>query len=371
MKEESISLISEIKRFITECTKKEAESEEGFGRLALELFRYQYEHNIFYKKYCQSQRKTPLTVQTWKEIPPMPVQGFKELTLSCEPAEEAEAVFTTSGTTNPDAKGKNFHPDLSVWDMSMKIPFKSMVLPDREKMAIFSLSPSDGFNKNSSLSRYLANAVFYYGNEHSRFFHNGKSLDFQGAAESLERMAEKGEPVLIMGATFAYVHLLDYMKERNLSFQLPDSSRIFDTVGMKGQSREITTEGMAELYQQYFGIGKDMQINMYGMTELSSQIYDQTILSGSMGKEVIADKTGPAWLRTRVLHPGTLESVKEGETGVLAHYDLANWNSCLAVLTEDIGLKTRHGFRLLGRVKGSEARGCSIAADQLLTGGGS
>jgi phenylacetate-coenzyme A ligase PaaK-like adenylate-forming protein len=370
MKEESICLISEIKDFITGCTEREAESDEGFGRLALKLFRYQYENNIFYKKFCQTQRKTPFTVQTWEEIPPMPVQGFKELTLSCEPAEEAEAVFMTSGTTNPDAKGKNFHPDLSVWDLSMKGPFKRFVMPDREKMAIFVLSPSDEFNKNSSLSRYLTNAVSYYGNEYSCFFHDGNVLDFQGSAEALGRMEERGEPVLIMGATFAFVHLLDYMKERNLAFHLPDASRIFDTGGFKGQTREISAEEMTVLYDQYFGIKSGMHLNMYGMTELSSQIYDQTILSGYLGKQVTSDKRGPAWLRTRVLHPGTLEPVKEGETGVLAHYDLANWNSCMAVLTEDLGMKTGQGFRLLGRVKGSEARGCSIAADQLLTGGG-
>ncbi|MGD6843952.1 CoF synthetase [Bacillus infantis] len=366
MKEESIRLIAEIKDFI----EGGSDSDDAFGMLALKLFRYQYENNVFYKKFCQAQRKTPITVHTWEEIPPMPVQGFKDLTLTCEPPEEAEAVFMTSGTTNPDAKGENYHPDLSLWDLSMKDPFKKFVLPDQEKIAIFVLSPSDEYNKNSSLSRYLTNAVFYYGNEYSRFFHNGESLDFQGAAESLGRMAERGEPVLIMGATFAFVHFLDYMKEMDQSLLLADGSRIFDTGGFKGQAREITPEEMTVLYERFFGIEKDMQINMYGMTELSSQNYDQTILSRHLGRQALTDKSGPAWLKTRILHPGTLEPVKEGEAGVLAHYDLANWNSCLAVLTEDLGVKTGYGFKLLGRVKGSEARGCSIAADQLLSRGG-
>ncbi|OXT18311.1 CoF synthetase [Bacillus sp. OG2] len=366
MKKESISLIAEIKDFI-EAGK---DSDERFGTLALKLFSYQYENNLFYKDFCQAKRKTPFTVHTWEEIPPMPVHGFKDLTLTCEPAEEAEAVFMTSGTTNPDAKGKNFHPDLSLWDLSMKGPFKNFVLPDREKMAIFVLSPSDEYNKNSSLSRYLTNAVFYYGNEYSRFFHNGEGLDFQRAAESLGMMSERGEPVLIMGETYAYVHFFDFLKENNQSFLMHEGSRIFDTGGFKGQAKEISPEEMAEHYVRFFGIEKDLQINMYGMTELSSQIYDQNIHSRFAGKQAITDKSGPVWLKTRVLDPATFESVKEGETGVLAHYDLANWNSCLAVLTEDLGMKTEHGFRLLGRVKGSEARGCSIAADQLLSKGG-
>ncbi|MFL6558646.1 MAG: CoF synthetase, partial [Bacillus sp. (in: firmicutes)] len=99
---------------------------------------------------------------------------------------------------------------------------------------------------------------------------------------------------------------------------------------------------------------------------LSSQIYDQTIRSTYLNNSEIYDKKGPSWVKTLVLNTDTLEPVKDGERGVTAHYDLANWNSCLAILTEDMGYKTEHGFVLLGRIKGSEARGCSIAVDQLM-----
>ncbi|MBW7461774.1 CoF synthetase, partial [Paenibacillus sepulcri] len=69
--------------------------------------------------------------------------------------------------------------------------------------------------------------------------------------------------------------------------------------------------------------------------------------------------------RTLVLDPDTLEPVSQGESGVLAHFDLANWNSSLAILTEDTGCMTDRGLMLEGRLQGSEARGCSIAVDQL------
>jgi len=38
----------------------------------------------------------------------------------------------------------------------------------------------------------------------------------------------------------------------------------------------------------------------------------------------------------------------------------------LAVLSEDMGYALGGGFELIGRAKGAEARGCSIAVDELL-----
>ncbi|XJZ28837.1 CoF synthetase [Bacillota bacterium Lsc_1132] len=360
MREDSINIVNDILQFI------EKNDETNFDTLALKLFRFQFQYNQAYKKLCQAKRKTPLTVKNWQHIPLIPIQGFKELTLTCEPPEEAEAVFMTSGTTNPNAKGKNYHPTLAVWDASMKHPFKKYVLPDVEKMTIFVLSPAVDLNQNSSLSRYLSNAVAYFGTETSRSFFTADGLDMEAVAARLRECEELGEPVMLMGATFAYVHLLDYFKEKNLRFQLAEGSRIFDTGGFKGQAREVEMEQLYNLFAEFFHVERHMCINMYGMTELSSQIYDQTIRSTYESEQTIFDKTGPAWVKTVILDTNTLEPVPDGKVGVIAHYDLANWNSCLAILTEDIGYRTEHGFVLLGRVQGSEARGCSIAIDQLL-----
>ena len=106
---------------------------------------------------------------------------------------------------------------------------------------------------------------------------------------------------------------------------------------------------------------------MYGMTELSSQIYDQNILSWYTDGTSNYLKANPAWVRTVFLDPETLAPVKDGETGVIAHYDLANWNSCIGILTEDLGHRTPGGFLLQGRAKGAEARGCSIAVDEVIS----
>jgi hypothetical protein len=369
LREESVQMTDHLLEFMrtyanVEVTKDEG-YEEAFNAIALKLFKFQFQHNVPYKKFCQSKRKTPLTVKYWREIPPMPIQGFKELTLSCEPIEDVEAVFTTSGTTNPEKKGRNYHPTFSVWDISMKGPYKQFVLPDRESITTLVLSPTADLNSNSSLSRYLSNALTEFGTAGSQSFFTDAGIDMKGLIKALRDYEEKGEPVLLIGATFAYVHLLDYLREENLRFSLAENSRIFDTGGFKGQSREVEMEALYQDFNDFFGVPRSLCVNMYGMTELCSQMYDQTIHSHYFSEAICHDKKGPAWIRTVVLDTNTLEPVERGSVGVLAHFDLANWNACAAILTEDMGYETGTGFVLLGRVEGSEARGCSIAVDQL------
>jgi phenylacetate-coenzyme A ligase PaaK-like adenylate-forming protein len=373
MKPESSFLAYEIIQFIERFSNRtsidtwDLELENAYNETALRLFSYQFKLNAPYRKYCQARRKSPLTVSNWRDIPPIPIQAFKELTLSCEPENEAEAVFMTSGTTNADKKGRNYHPTLQVWDASMAASFKHFVMPDCERITMFVLTPGKELNPNSSLSRYVSMAVEHYGSSNSRFFFKPDvGLDMEEVAQALKASELRGEPVLLIGATFSYVHLLDYCHERGLRFSLPDNSRIFDTGGLKGQAREVTAEELHQAFASTFHIERDLCLNMYGMTELSSQIYDQSLRSRTMDGPTLYEKTGPAWIRTLVLNPDTLEPVKQGETGVLAHYDLPNWNSCLAILTEDMGYFTEKGFVLLGRAQGSEARGCSIAIDQLM-----
>jgi len=97
------------------------------------------------------------------------------------------------------------------------------------------------------------------------------------------------------------------------------------------------------------------------MSELSSQYYDNVIRDRWRGHFSHRAKVGPHWMRTRFLDPGTLRDVPFGEPGLLCHVDLANAGTALVVLTEDVGRATEHGFEIIGRASGAEARGCSLA----------
>ena len=96
------------------------------------------------------------------------------------------------------------------------------------------------------------------------------------------------------------------------------------------------------------------------MTELSTQLYED-------GNAVVPSvKSGPHWIRSRLVDPLTGREVPRGERGVRVHCDLANFNSVTSILTEDVGVAAEGGFLLLGRAEGAQARGCSLAVEEFL-----
>jgi hypothetical protein len=160
--------------------------------------------------------------------------------------------------------------------------------------------------------------------------------------------------------------ILDIFASRRQTFRLPAGSRILDTGGFKGQSRELTREELYGLFTEYFGVPETHCVNMYGMSEFSSQFLDNTLRNAHQGRKRPLAKENPPWTRTLVVDPETLEPVPHGQRRLLLHYDLANRNSVVAILTEDVGLEGEAGFTLLGRAQGSEVRGCSVTIDEML-----
>ena len=66
-------------------------SEAEFDALALRLFAAQHAGNAAYRRFCQLRGATPRTVKAWRDIPAVPINAFKELTLSCAPAPSASS----------------------------------------------------------------------------------------------------------------------------------------------------------------------------------------------------------------------------------------------------------------------------------------
>jgi hypothetical protein len=335
-------------------------SDAQFDALALRLFAHQHAGNAAYRRFCQLRGVTPRTVKSWREIPAVPISAFKEVTLSCTPAEAAERVFMTSGTTRGDVKGRHYHPTISVWDASFTGNFARRFVRGAPRLPMAILFPDEQAMPNSSLAHYLAMAVRLFGTDRSAWYVTPQGLDVEGVVAFLRRAEESGEPCAVLGASFSFVHLVDALQARGLSFRLPAGSRILDTGGFKSQSRELPLEEFYRALSATFGVPRALCINMYGMTELSTQLYDDgNVLVPSV-------KTGPHWLRSRIIDPLTGRDVPAGERGVLVHCDLANFNSVTSILTEDVGVAAGDGFVLLGRAEGAQARGCSLAVDEFL-----
>ena len=97
------------------------------------------------------------------------------------------------------------------------------------------------------------------------------------------------------------------------------------------------------------------------MSELNSQAYDWQVRK--MERETMKEGRVfrfPPWARARVISPETGAEVAEGETGLIQVCDLANVRSVMMVQTEDLAVRLRDGFELLGRAELAEPRGCSL-----------
>ena len=351
----------QILRAVLDFIAADGATETAFDALALDLFAYQFEHNEPFRRFCRQRGRTPRTARSWRDIPAVPIDAFKELTLSCTPPEDAERVFMTSGTTQGGVRGKSYHAKIAAYDASMIKNFGARVMPDRDRIDMGILFPTEHAMPNSSLAHYLALALENFGTPDSRYLMRDDGIDFDALFVDLDRAAAAGTAYALLGASYSFVPVLDEMARRDISFSLPPGSRLFDTGGFKGQSRDVGPDEFYNDLSARFGVPRDRCINMYGMTELSTQFYDS-------GNAVCPSvKSGPHWIRSRVINPLTGEDVPRGEVGVLSHCDLAHFNIVTTILTEDAGVETPGGFLLLGRADGEEAKGCSMAVEEFLS----
>jgi hypothetical protein len=139
--------------------------------------------------------------------------------------------------------------------------------------------------------------------------------------------------------------------------KLPEGSRVLETGGYKGRTREVPKAELHETITKQLGIPEQFIVGEYGMSELSSQAYDGVARQAVSGKRVFRF---PPWARAQLISAETGKEVAEGETGLIRIYDLANVSSVMAVQTEDLGVRRSDGFELLGRVAAAEVRGCSL-----------
>ena len=329
-----------------------------FEALALALFQLQIERGAAYRRLCAAFGCDPRSVRHWREIPAVPTGALKEARFAIFPPEATLRTFRSSGTS-AGARGELELDDLSLYDASLEATFRAFICPDAERLRFLVLAPSAADAPDSSLSYMFSRAVERMGTATSRFL---VGADGWEPDQAIAELAAAREPVVLAGTAFAFVHLLDRLEARGETLALPAGTRVMETGGFKGRSRELTREELHGEIEAKLGVPLTRIVNQYGMCELATQFYEPTLRTGVYGDV----KQAPPWVRVRVVDPVTQKDVAAGERGVLAICDLANTGSVLALLTSDLGELAEGGFRIFGRLRGAEARGCSLAADALL-----
>lgn len=320
--------------FQAEVEKLEAEPER-FESLALEIFRFQAEHNPVYNRFLSLVGCDSWFVSQVEEIPFLPISLFKTHKIKTGDWPE-EVWFQSSGTTN-SFRSKHFVRKLSWYHQVAEHIFATQIgnLPSYQ---ILGLLPTYLENPHSSLIEMVRS--FMGPSAHVDSF---LSVDFDSFASNLEKVRQSGLQPLIFSVTYALLRLMDE-KPMDLS-----DCVVIETGGMKGSGSEIPKSEMYEMLRRK--LNSRQLYSEYGMTELMSQAYsDNGIYTPGFPMKVLV----------RHLEDPLSGSAKIGRGG-LNIIDLANVNTCSFIATDDVGTVLENGcFEVFGRAEGSEIRGCNL-----------
>jgi len=326
--------------------------EEEFNSLAVEEFTYQYFANDVYRNLCESKGASPQNVSAWQDIPPLPTDAFKQYVIASFPLSETELSLLTSGTTNPDARGKIYRDRVSL-EIIKKCNYmltKEFLFPDVEKMRMLLMVPSPKVAPGMPMAYGLELAREAFGTDDSAYYISPRGLAVDELIAALGQAQDNNEPVCVMGATSGFVYFFNNCRERGLKFTLPEGSRVCDGGGYQGTFGECSREQYYTQVEEFFRVPRFMCVNTLGMGESGTNYFDNVLRDHCRGKT--ADeryKVDLPWTRTVVVGVRTGKRMPKGELGLIRHYDLTNLATVLAVQTDNIGYETENGFEILGR----------------------
>jgi len=310
---------------------------EDFKQVAFSVFRHQFENNKVYRSFCDLLYIHPSDIHTLEDIPFLPIEFFKSKKIISS-LEEVQEVFTSSGTTG-SVTSKHHVTDIEFYKESYLKGFAHFY-GNIEDYAVLALLPNYLERKGSSLVYMVADLIQRSKNKKSGFYLN----NIEELARKLIKIDQKGQKTLLIGVSFALMDLIE-----KCQFELKNTI-IMETGGMKGRRKELVRNELHALLQQGFGV-KNIH-SEYGMTELLSQGY-------SNGNGVFET---PPWMKVITRDPEDALSIqKNGKTGGINIIDLANYNSCAFIATQDLGKVHQNGtFEIIGRFDNSDIRGCNL-----------
>ncbi|MGH7682673.1 MAG: hypothetical protein ACRENN_11895, partial [Candidatus Eiseniibacteriota bacterium] len=335
-----------------------------FEDAAIASFRVQASAIPAYGDYVRYLGIDPDRIGSWLEIPPVPTSAFKSHDLSAAPLGREAAIFETSGTTI-STPGRVRLGSTDLYEASLLDGFEAHLLPDEARLHAVVFGPTRAEAPRSSLW-FMADRVVERLSSGGTWIVRRGEPDWGAADRALERAATEGTPVLLFGTTLLFMAYVERLAASGRRVALPPGSRAMDTGGAKGLRAEFTRAEVEAGFSAQLGIPATHLVNEYGMAEMGSQFYDDALVAAHEGRAPKPGKGISPWVRTRVLHPETMQEQPDGEPGLLIHYDLANFEIPLAIQTEDVGFREGDRLHLAGRLLDAEPRGCSLTFERFV-----
>ena len=313
------------------------QNHSDFKKQCLDIYHFQYQNNYVYQNYCNMICENPININEINKIPFLPISFFK--TKKILSVDKFEKVFYSSGTTTK-SRSKHFISDLKLYQESFISNFR-LNYGEINQYTIIALLPNYYENKDSSLI-YMADKLIHLtkSNESGFYLDNYSKL----SKKLIELDIKNERKTILIGVPYALLDLIDFNQ-----FQL-NNTIIMETGGMKGKRKEMVRKELHEKLKLGFGVKKIH--SEYGMTELLSQAYSQ-------GDGVF--KT-PFWMKAFIRDINDAQNLDfNKKSGAINIIDLANYNSCSFIATDDMGKFVNDDeFEVIGRIDNSDLRGCNL-----------
>lgn len=351
------------------------EAEELFMQALQQEAIFHYEHNEMYRRFCDRKGFDPHKTFTIEEMPPVSVSVFKELgfKLNSVPKEDLTLALQSSATSGV--------PSTIVVDKeTAKRQAKAMIKvvgefigKERKPFLIMDIDPRSSYKKLLGARFAAVTGYLRFANKTGYFLkadeNNVSYFDVEGIQKYV-RALDAEKPVVVFGFTYIlYQHVLQSIEKAGVKIQLPQGSKIIHIGGWKKlESEKISKDLFNEKLSKCFGISPADVIDIYGFTEQMGLNYPDCRCGckheSTYVKVLVRD------IVTNEVLPAGKEGKLEFVTPVPHSYP-GN-----AVLTDDLGViidepcpcgRSGKRFKILGRLKKAEIRGCGDILSNKLT----
>jgi hypothetical protein len=361
--EESDELHARVQAFI----RNPAAGSASFEELSLAIARYQVRNIPAFERLVRSHGGR---LASLSDIPAVPAESFQLTRIAVHAPEHDQVRFLTSGTSS-GSRGQHCMRRTDTYRLAALTWAEQLLVPEGHKdLLVVCLAPEPESQASSSLGFMMQAFLESFDCEaeprrENRWLLSERGVDVAQLQLLLERAEQARRGVLLLATSFALAYLLEALNGRTLHFD--GQLVMMQTGGFKGKSREFAPEELEQAIRRAFAGSELHFVSEYGMTELSSQLYDARV----PGARIFTD-TGwllaPPWLYVSAVDPTSLQELSDGQPGLACFVDLANIDSALRILTEDRIIRRGQALKLLGRASKAPARGCSMGTEEIVTG---
>jgi hypothetical protein len=337
-----------------------------FYNALLEELDYHYRNNKLYNKFCVKKGFEPSKFNgSLHDIPPVPVSVFKELgnDLNSVKDDQIKIILQSSATSGI--------PSTVLLDkLTTRRQAKAMIKVvqefigrERKPFLVLDINPQKGFShllgaRYAAISGYLkfSNEVEYFlkVNENNNYY-----FDLDHINNYISNL-NPNNPVVVFGFTHLLYSEVVRPNKGDWVLRLPEGSKIIHIGGWKKlENEKISKDKFNELVAELFGVKKLDVIDIYGFTEQMGLNYPDC---------ECGFKHTPVYSRVIIRDPITKLVLNDNQTGLLEFITpIPHSYPGNVVLTDDVGFvvntdcPTGRGgtrFKIIGRLKKAEVRGC-------------